>query len=265
MRPRSPLPSAGPAGRRPGGATRSRSAVRDAAPIVQQARRPLLSRRSALVLALVLTLLVAAGWAVLASSALGLREVRVAGASGAAAADVRAAVAVRDGFPLMRVQLAEVRDRVEQLPAVASATVARDWPRTLQVDVTLREPVAVAAKGAGWAWVDSEGVAFADAPAAAAKGKPGTPVLRTRRGDVGALKSAAAVVAGLPVELLTKVESVDAESTDSVELALASGKKVVWGSPDRTSRKARVAVVLLRSVPDGKVYDVSAPDAPTVK
>ena len=272
MRPRRLASSVGPAGRRPGGArTAARGPVRPAAAAAsadrggQRVRGPLLPRRVAVVLGAVVVLLVAAGYAVLATSVLGVREVHVQGAQSVSAAQVRAALDVRDGFPMARVQLDAAASQVEQLAQVRSATVEREWPHGLRVTVTEREPVAVVRRGSGWAYVDSEGVAFAEAPAGATKAGSGHPVIRTRRGDLASLRSASAVVASLPPQVLLKVQRVDAKTADSVTLVLKAKRTVIWGSPDRSERKGRVVVVLLRSVPDGKVYDVSAPDAPTVE
>ena len=212
-----------------------------------------------------LALVLGLGYSVLATSMLGLRSVELRGAQTVSSAQVRSAVGVRQGFPLARVRLDVAAAAVERIPAVRSATVTRDWPHGLRVSVVEREPVGIVADGTGWSYVDRTGVAFAPAPAAETKDPLGHPVLRTRRGDLGALRSAAAVVGGLPQALLLQVARVDAQSVDSVSLALRSGKTVLWGSPDRSVRKATVLAALRTSVTDGRTYDVSAPDAPTVR
>ncbi|RKS74122.1 cell division protein FtsQ [Motilibacter peucedani] len=246
------------------GATMTRPAPRPRA-AGPRARGPLLPGRARIAIALVLTLVVAAGWAVLGTSLLGLRTVEVRGTTTLTAAEVRRAAGVRTGFPLARVPLSSVQERVGDLPVVRTVHAARKWPHTLVVTVQDREPVGVVADGGGWSYVDATGAAFAPAPAEEAKDPLGHPVLRTRKGDVAALRSAARVVAALPDTLLGSVAHVDASTADSVTLVLRSGKSVVWGSPDRSARKATVATVLMKSVADGKTYDVSAPDAPTVR
>ena len=57
--------------------------------------------------------------------------------------------------------------------------------------------------------------------------------------------------------------SVTASSRDSVELVLMSGARVKWGDASDSARKAEVLGVLLRQ--PGRVYDVSAPELPTVR
>ncbi|RZS82914.1 cell division protein FtsQ [Motilibacter rhizosphaerae] len=253
----------GRAGRRPGGAT-VRVARESSRPAPQPVRRPWLSRRALVALLGVVTVLVLAGWVALGTSALGVHTVEVRGTDRVPAAAVRAAVGVRAGFPLPRVDPAAAARRVRALPAVASATVTRVWPHTLRVQVVERQPVAVVQKGSGWSYVDAAGTAFAAAPATAGRSAD-VPVIRTRRGDTGALRSAAAVVAVLPGAVLAQLTSVDADSVDSVTLRLHGGSSVVWGSPEGSARKAQVLAVLMRSVSGGTVYDVSAPEAPTVR
>jgi cell division protein FtsQ len=131
------------------------------------------------------------------------------------------------------------------------------------VTVVERTPVAVVADGSGWAYIDASGVAYARAPAPS--GRRGLPVVRTRRGDGGALTSAAAVLAALPKGLRDRVATVDARSEDSVVLRWRGKGSVVWGSPERSADKARVLAVLMKAEKKASVYDVSAPDAPTVR
>ena len=47
-----------------------------------------------------------------------------------------------------------------------------------------------------------------------------------------------------------------------MEFTLTSGKIVRWGTADQTERKAKVLAALLTQ--DGKIYDVAAPELPTI-
>lgn len=231
-------------------------------------RRRLLVRllRTRAGLAVVVTVALLAGllYAALGTGLLGVRAIDVRGTTSLSAAAVRAAVRVPLGYPLPRVDPAAVERRVEAVPAVRRVTVERVWPRTLRVTVVERTAVAVVADGSGWAYVDASGAAYAKARAP--DGSRGSlPVIRTRRGDGGALHSAAAVVGVLPKALRARVATVDAQSEDSVVLRLQRKGSVVWGSPERSADKARVLAVLMKAEKSATVYDVSAPDAPTVR
>ena len=236
-------------------------------PSPRRTRIPLLRLlRTRAGLAVVVSLAVLCGvlYAALGTGLLGVRSIDVRGTTSVSAAAVRAALRVPLGYPLPRVDPVAVERRVEALPAVRTVTVDRIWPRTLRVTVVERTPVAVVADGSGWAYVDASAVAYAKAPAP--NGKRGSlPVIRTRRGDAGALHSAAAVTGVLPKVLRARVATVDAQSEDSVILRLQHKGSVVWGSPERSADKARVLAVLMKAEKNASVYDVSAPDAPTVR
>jgi cell division protein FtsQ len=71
------------------------------------------------------------------------------------------------------------------------------------------------------------------------------------------------VLRALPAALLSTVTLVEASSEDSVQLVLASGARVVWGSPDRSADKARILATLVRH--KAHVYDVSSPSVVTTR
>ena len=77
--------------------------------------------------------------------AMGLRlaTVQVRGASAFADPDIRRALAVQPGAPILGLDLAALRDRVESVGWVKSATVARLLPDTLVVAVVERPRLAV--------------------------------------------------------------------------------------------------------------------------
>ncbi|NHC45558.1 cell division protein FtsQ/DivIB [Motilibacter aurantiacus] len=233
-------------------------------PAERRRLRARLSRRSLAVVAGLAAALGVVAWVALGTSVLGVRTVDVVGAGHVSAAEVRAAVDVPSGFPLARVDPAAVQARVGAIPAVRDVTVERRFPRTLVVSIVERTAVAVASvRDSGLTYVDAEGVAFAPAPATAARGKTALPVLAAVEGD--ARTAAAAVVGGLPSGLQKRVVRVEARTPDSVTLQLRSGHSVVWGDVERPQRKAQVLVALMTAVKDAKTYDVSAPDAPTTR
>jgi cell division protein FtsQ len=83
--------------------------------------------------------------------------------------------------------------------------------------------------------------------------------------DAGApaLRAALDVLAAVPRVLAGQVLEVRAATPDQVTLRLTRSRMVMWGSPERSRRKAAVLAALMTR--PAKIYDVSAPDAPTTR
>jgi hypothetical protein len=194
-------------------------------------------RRLTLALAV---LAVVVGAAVAARSPLlDVDRVEVTGAEQTSAEAVRQAAAVEPGEPLVSVEVEAAARRVEELPWVADATVARRWPSTVEVQVSEREPVALAqVTGAHMALVDAEGRVLA------VERRPDVPGTGTGGGEDGGEdepggEGAPAGLAGLAV--LTDVD----------------GAVVEGGTLDGDAREAlRVAVAVAERMP-GAVMSVS--------
>lgn len=230
------------------------------------AARGRMRRRTRLAVSLtvlvVLALLAVAGWVLLGSGFLGVRTVQVGGIARLDPDQVRAAAGVADGTPLALVDTDAVASRVARLPAVAAVDVARDWPGTVVIQVRERTPAAARQIGPSYALIDRTGVAFAtvarrpkDLPIVTAPADASRPELR----------AALDVLDQLPAELRQKVRTVRAAGRDEVELRLTRHRTVVWGSAERSERKAAVLAVLLSHKSKVQTYDVSAPDAPTTR
>jgi cell division protein FtsQ len=205
-------------------------------------------------------------WALLGSRLLVVRSISVAGTHLVTQTQVLAAADVPLGAPLMRLNTAQVAQRVEAIRQVASASVTKDWPDHLAITVRERVPVvAVRMAGGGYDLVDHAGVIVRwsdDRPAE-------LPLFVTSlsgaalRGDPG-LAQTSAVLAELPPWLSKSVtqvtvaeESAGPAADDQVTLYLRDHKTVVWGGTDRAAQKARELAILMRA-PD-QHFDVSAP------
>lgn len=203
---------------------------------------------------------VAAGWVVLASTLLGVARVHVAGTGRVSPAEVRAIAAIRSGTPLARLDTEAVAARVATLPAVRTVAVRRAWPRGVSIVVSERVPAAARARGTGFALVDRSGVVFAEV----ARRPTGLPLVTAPTGaGAPALRAALDVLDAVPPRVRDQVRTVRAASQQDVRLSLTKGRTVLWGTPDRGSRKGAVLAVLLSR--KARVYDVSAPDAPTTR
>lgn len=221
--------------------------------------------RLPLLAGLVVAVLGAGTWAVLWSDWLDVERVRVQGTRYLDEPQVLTAAAVPAGTPLARLDLAAAEARVEVLPAVASASVTRDWPDGVEVVVREREPVAVLADDGQLQGLDGEGVLFRTYPSQPAR----LPLVRATDlapelgadGRADALREVAQVVASLPGSLARQVGHVEVSSLDAIALALRDGTTVRWGSASDSAQKADVLQALLDV--DAQTYDVSVPGLPT--
>jgi cell division protein FtsQ len=103
----------------------------------------------------------AAGWLLLGTGVLGVRDVQVTGTSLLDPAEVRSVAAIRPGAPLATLDTGAVVSRLSRLPAVRAVEVTRHWPRTVEIRVHERVAAAVQARGPAYMLVDRSGVAFA--------------------------------------------------------------------------------------------------------
>lgn len=208
-------------------------------------------------------------WLVFLSPVLDLRTVTVTGTSRLTPADVAEAAAVETGGPLARVDTDAVRDRVRAtLKRVEEVEVWRGWPHTLHLKVTERGPVAaVKTAGGRYTLIDAAGVQFATE----AVPPGGVPVVELKLSPAARdamasfpqrelIAAAVQVARDLPAAVAKRARTVEVRSYDDIELRLDGGATVLWGSPERGRRKARVLTALLTH--QAKVYDISAPDAP---
>uniref|UniRef100_UPI001E36A96D cell division protein FtsQ/DivIB n=1 Tax=Cellulomonas hominis TaxID=156981 RepID=UPI001E36A96D len=251
-----------------------------AARFAERARaRRRLAWRQILIAAGSVVVVAALAWLMLLSPAFALdtEQVRVAGAGTVVAVDqVRAVVDDEGGTPLTRLDTAALRQRLLDVPGVRDATVTRDWPHGLAVQLVSREPVAAVpeaadvaqhaegddASGAGYALVDQDGVKVgrADAP------PEGLPVVEVPVGDARILSAALGVLEALPEDLLAAIGQVSAGTQDTVRFTLRDGATVEWGSAQDSALKVAV-LQALRAAPEtagSARYDVTAPTMPVV-
>lgn len=222
----------------------------------RQRRRKLILAASIVGGVLVIALVLGA---VLFSPWLAARQVEVTGQSLLTKAQVKDAAAVPAGTSLLLQDLGGIRDRVAALPAVREAQVTTVFPNTIHVAVTEREAVYERRVGGRYDWVDAEGVVFHQSP----KPTKGAVQVTTSTTDKRLLADIATVVDTLPSSVRGKLKTISATAVDRIELSLADGRKVMWGSADEADLKAEVLTALLAV--EASVYDVSAPLHPTTR
>jgi cell division protein FtsQ len=240
---------------------RTRAATRPQTRATRPNRRVEIRRRWVALLS-VLTL-VALVYLLFFSSMLGAKDVSVTGSRTVTADQIRAMAAVPLDKPLLRLSTDEIRDRVAGMPGIATVEVSRSWPSTVEITVTERTAIAFFDSGPGGDGVhlvDGGGVVFKTVPARPA----GLPELRLPKvsADDPVTRAVTAVLGVIPEQLLKQVTTATAKTPASVEFTLSSGKIVRWGTAEQTDRKAKVLAALLTQ--EGKVYDVAAPELPTI-
>jgi cell division protein FtsQ len=206
-----------------------------------------------------------ASWIVFGTSVLGVDRITVKGGGFVSEDAVREAAGVSLGTPMLTVNLGATAHRVEALAAVSKATVTREWPTTLVIDVTLRTALAAVPLAENrFVLVDANGVAFRTVDSAG-----GLPLIVTSSTNLtdhataAALDAGARVLASLPADLTAQLVRIEAQSDTEVELVLQNGRTVIWGDDTDNEQKARVALSMLAQ--PGAVIDVSAPTLVTVR
>lgn len=191
---------------------------------------------------------------------LGVRSVQVSGTKDMNPQQVQDVALVSLGSPMLTIDLAAIRDRVAALPRVASVDVSRSWPSTVRVSVVERTPVGVVKMPGAVHLIDGTGKDYAVSPTV----PPGLPELQlTKPGQDDPLTMAVVqVLAAVPAKVRAEVLSVSAKSPNAVVLALSAGREVRWGGVAQSPRKADVLTTLMTQ--QGKVYDVSSPQLPTI-
>jgi cell division protein FtsQ len=205
-------------------------------------------------------ILATAIWALLGSSLLVARSVRVTGAPAAQQAEVLRAAGITAGTPLIRINTAAVARRVEQITQIQSAQVSRDWPDSVVIAVRERTPALVVASGGGFALIDRFGVVTGHVETR----PPGLTLLAAAPADLASLRGSPAIQAAvtvlrqLPPSIRPLVRAVAAPSADTVTLDLKRGITVLWGGSDRPAAKAAELKILMRT--NASFYNVANPD-----
>ncbi len=237
-------------------------------------RRRVRRRRTALGVALGVIIVAVGAWFVLHSSLFSAKVLVVRGATHESPTQVLAAAGLRGHPPLLDVDPGAAAARLEALPWVASASIARHWPDGVTVTVTERVPAAeIAVPGApaasAWAEVDRTGRVLATT----ATPVPGLRVLQApvHPGAPGSVLGTGAapglrVLASLPPAFAAQVTGVSVGAAGQVSLSLSSPVTVVLGDTSELAAKYEDVAAVLAGAPltAGDVIDVSVPESPTV-
>jgi cell division protein FtsQ len=252
------------------GGRRPASGVRGSA-LAGRVARPALGRprpRTLLVAGAAFALLLA-GWFWLRDSSLvAVRTVEVTGIDGAQGPRVRAALeeAARS-MTTLHVRQDALDTAAAPFSIVKRIEVATDFPHTMRIHVVTNVAVGAIVLGGRRTAVTSDGTILRDVTAPAAL--PEIPLRGTPAGARLTERTAVAAVAALgaaPSALRSRVEAIRTTAEQGLELQLAHGPLLVFGSGERLAAKwaAAAAVLADPAAAGASAIDVSAPERPAV-
>ena len=191
---------------------------------------------------------------------------------------------------LLSVDTARIKANVEQNPWVASATVTRNFPDTLSIDIQEREiGYVVAISGSGVCWyLGSDGVWIEPVATSEVEGQStneaaqeiatelGCILISDASSDVepvageqaddGTIEAVLTYMSSLPEELSSQITQFTASSESNLSCALSSGVTILLGEATSISSKASVILTLLEEYADQITYiNVRSPSNPSFR
>lgn len=146
-----------------------------------------------------------------------------------------------------------------QQPWVDRVTVARNWPRTVTIDLTERDVVLFSEEQDGRHLIDADGVAFTigDPPQEAVE------VSGDAVKDPAIMRQVAAAMAFIEQPIRVQLRDVTVASAYDVTVHLKDGRSVYWGSLQDNHDKARALKTVLSH--NGDKWNISNPQLVTVR
>ncbi len=203
------------------------------------------------------------------SPAFTIERVEIEGVERRTEDEIRARAQVAADATLLRFPADEVRERLLADPWIADASVSRDFPDTMRISVTERQPTALLDTGEDYWLVDPEGFvlerhALEETSALVLiRDVSGVEPTVGRRSGSDALRNALDVLTGLSQELKSRTRAVSAPSVDETALFTDEGVEVLFGVAEQVDKKDLVARGILAEQEDLVVFiDVRDPDRP---
>ncbi|MEA2557633.1 MAG: cell division protein FtsQ [Actinomycetota bacterium] len=211
---------------------------------------------------LAMVAVVGGGVAITHTALFSAKTITVRGASHLSQADVLRVAGVQRGTNVFYLDTEAARRRLVANSWVASATVIRSLPSTVEITVEEVRPIAVTASAETPMLLAQDGTVLGPAPAATR-----LPVIGTA-GESSA-RDGAGVLGAMAKPFLAHIAAVDVAADGSITLTLRDGVTVTYGDSADVVRKARALRAVLawaRSQPIGVVsIDVSSPAVPTAR
>lgn len=239
----------------------------------RERRQRAIARRRVLLTAGAVALVVLVGWGLGSlwnAPIFTVDTIAVVGNRHLSVSQVRGLAAVPEGTTLLKLPKAAIEARLTRNAWIADASVHRDFPHAVRIEVTERTPVAIVDAGGTAVWlIDASGIWLSPH---SAESTSALPVIRDvenlkpaagARADSKELLNALAIVGALSHELGSKVRSVSAPTIDRTALVLAHGVQVFFGSADDAEKKDTVARAILARNKNVVSVNVRIVDKPT--
>ncbi|WP_150463133.1 cell division protein FtsQ/DivIB [Nesterenkonia ebinurensis] len=230
-------------------------------------------RRTLIGLAVTFALLLGLVAVVYFSPLLVLRNIQIEGNE--LVTDSRADELLADlyGQPVAQIGTGAVRERLAAENAVAEVETRIELPSTLHVELVEHPPVAEVHRDGNVLLYSEHGEVIRTfaGPEQLEAEDYATPEISSEAAleDEAVFGTIVSVLGQLPPEARAQLDSATADSIDSVQLQLADGRTVVWGSDDRSQEKAAVLGSILGSEEEdfleAEVIDISTPTAPVIR
>lgn len=204
-----------------------------------------------------------------------ITEVKANGVTHLTSSEITEIAAVPEDSTILRLDSDGIVERLESNAWVQSATVTREFPDTVVIDIVERTPAAVVALDETTYWVIASDGAWlsaatdedledlmliTDVSSSVADPLSGSDC------DDGGIENALAIVEGISDELKDKVESVSAESSIKTSLNMKDGVVIAFGDSSDIELKESVIEELLDKY-EGKIsyINVRVPSRPTYR
>ena len=187
-------------------------------------------------------LVLVTGFVLLHSPVFEVRKVLVRGNHFLSEEKVRSVADIGLGVNIFNLKMAGVSANLKQVPMIKEAQVNRSLPSTVIITVVERVPLGLLPTKEGFIEVDDEGIYLAGAAA----GTPGLPVITGVQVDVSApgqliesegLKSALAVIEGLPVGSAANLSEVHVDDDGQIKIYTTEGYQCRFGLPQEIQEK----------------------------
>jgi cell division protein FtsQ len=223
-------------------------------------------RLKRLMVALVAVAVVVAAAVATQTSLLDVDRVRIDAVGHTTAADVRRVAGISPGDTMVGVDVGGAAARVEDLPWVEEATVARRWPGTVEIHVTEREPLANVEVAEGRvALVDADGRVL-EVTRQPPAGLPEVTGVRGRIAEGDELGRATRDALAILRALRERLPGVVASVSSDLDAALASGGEIRFGSTEDLDDKIVAVETVLADVDTDclELLDVRVPGSPAL-
>ena len=221
-------------------------------------QRDRMLRIGGLVAVVAVAVVLLATW-IVSGPLLGISSVTVKGYTGPYRAEVqRTAELVAETGSMVRLPSGDMRKALTRFPGVLDATIQRDWPRSITVDVEMGEPVAILQVEGGGRYLLS--------PSGQVMGKAGTrgglPVIVVTTPPAGGVltgrgpRAALTFIGWLPPEIAGRIRDLKAVG-GGLQGKLNNGLVLRLGSATNLAEKAQALVAVL-SQADPKALDAAA-------